>query len=307
MKAIKDYSIASLHSCELWPNYYRIRYLEFLSIYRNWPTGRVGNLLEIGCGMGYCSAFLAQLADHVLATDRPEKDTKQHSIGIQRAIDYLERIGIDNVESRVADAETLPFSDGEFDLIYSMWVMQHIDDKEKAAAEMVRVLKPGGYAVHLLPSRMLLVYSFARFHVRLVGRACYHLYKKLMSIQKDRSVDKGLVERSVSKIVKESGQFSSYPLQPVFGMYGSNAEEWTASGKKQWRQLLSGNGQLKVLQQVSITLNPWYGLVDCFSPSLAVTIYGACRTLDLMLGRFRIFQWLGSNTLLIMQKPDTTR
>jgi ubiquinone/menaquinone biosynthesis C-methylase UbiE len=47
------------------------------------------------------------------------------------------------IEFRKGDAENLPFSDGEFDIIISSTVMEEVD-AGKMLAEMIRVTKPGG-------------------------------------------------------------------------------------------------------------------------------------------------------------------
>ena len=57
-------------------------------------------------------------------------------------------------EKRVADiAKGLPFAEREVDLITSRTVLEHIDDVEAFVAHSARVLRPGGYAVHLIPGR----------------------------------------------------------------------------------------------------------------------------------------------------------
>jgi ubiquinone/menaquinone biosynthesis C-methylase UbiE len=48
------------------------------------------------------------------------------------------------VEGRVADAESLPYHDAEFDLVVGHAVLHHIPDVELALREVLRVLKPGG-------------------------------------------------------------------------------------------------------------------------------------------------------------------
>lgn len=45
---------------------------------------------------------------------------------------------------RVADAENLPFESSTFDLGYSFGVLHHSPNTEKAIAELVRVVQPGG-------------------------------------------------------------------------------------------------------------------------------------------------------------------
>jgi len=45
------------------------------------------------------------------------------------------------------DAETLPFEDNVFDLVYSNGVIHHTPNTRSVVSEMYRVLKPGGRAI----------------------------------------------------------------------------------------------------------------------------------------------------------------
>lgn len=57
-------------------------------------------------------------------------------------------------EKRVADiTRELPFGNREADLVVSSSVLEHLESTERFVAESHRVLKPGGYAIHLFPSR----------------------------------------------------------------------------------------------------------------------------------------------------------
>jgi SAM-dependent methyltransferase len=44
-----------------------------------------------------------------------------------------------------ASATDMPFADNSFDGLWSIWVLEHIPNPEKALLEMRRVVKPGGY------------------------------------------------------------------------------------------------------------------------------------------------------------------
>ena len=48
------------------------------------------------------------------------------------------------ISGRVADAERLPYDNGEFDLVVGHAVLHHIPDVELAFREVLRVLRPGG-------------------------------------------------------------------------------------------------------------------------------------------------------------------
>lgn len=51
----------------------------------------------------------------------------------------------------------IPFEDNFFDFIYSISTLEHVMDYDLALAEMARVLRPGGVAIHTFPSRYVLI------------------------------------------------------------------------------------------------------------------------------------------------------
>lgn len=51
----------------------------------------------------------------------------------------------------VGSADAVPFKDGEFDSVLSTQVFEHLEFPEKAAAEIYRVLKPGGHLLVTVP------------------------------------------------------------------------------------------------------------------------------------------------------------
>lgn len=51
---------------------------------------------------------------------------------------------------------TIPYVDNNFDVVVSTSVLEHAQNKEDIFKEIHRVLKPGGYALHLFPSKWYL-------------------------------------------------------------------------------------------------------------------------------------------------------
>ena len=103
-----------------------------------WPDRVFGDALEIGAGTGYFSLNLLQadVIERATATDI--------SPGMLAALDEnASRLGLE-VRTAAAEAETLPFPDESFDLVFGHAVLHHIPDLEGAFSEFARVLRPGG-------------------------------------------------------------------------------------------------------------------------------------------------------------------
>jgi ubiquinone/menaquinone biosynthesis C-methylase UbiE len=91
-------------------------------------------------GVGIAAAFLAQqYGCHVVAVDITPRM-------LVRARERAERKGVTALtDFRVADMHALPFKDGRFDAVLAESVICFSSDKENALAEMIRVVKSGGY------------------------------------------------------------------------------------------------------------------------------------------------------------------
>jgi len=110
-----------------------------------------GDVLEVGAGSGAMAAELLAAHPHITMT---VTDFDEKMVEVAKG-----RLG-DRAIVRQADATALPFDDQSFDCVVS-WVMLHHTVKwEKALAEAVRVLRPGGHLVgydllSTLPMRVL--------------------------------------------------------------------------------------------------------------------------------------------------------
>jgi arsenite methyltransferase len=109
------------------------------------PTRSAGlrpgeTVLDLGSGAGV-DVFLAAR----------EVGPEGRVIGVDLTPQMVERArrlagekGYANVEFRLGDIEALPVEDSSVDVIISNCVLNLVPDKDRAFAEMVRVLKPGG-------------------------------------------------------------------------------------------------------------------------------------------------------------------
>src|SRR5580700_7009769 len=119
----------------------------FIHSFAQFSRYRGKRVLEVGIGAG--TDFIQWLRVGALASgvDLTEEalDNVRHRI---------DAYGLPEPESiQVADAENLPFAGDTFDLGYSWGVLHHTPDTEKAVAELVRVVRPGGEIKLMLYNR----------------------------------------------------------------------------------------------------------------------------------------------------------
>jgi ubiquinone/menaquinone biosynthesis C-methylase UbiE len=104
-----------------------------IELFRNAVKG-CRKVLDIGCGTGHPSLYIAEDVGSITGIDKSEK-----MIEIARA--RLSRSGINNVVFEVGNAEALRFSDGSFDAVILCGSLATFSDKKKALQEIKRVSK----------------------------------------------------------------------------------------------------------------------------------------------------------------------
>jgi SAM-dependent methyltransferase len=112
-------------------------------------------ILEIGAGTGWQARELSRLGYEVCAIDIP---TSNHGANrIWPIVDF--------------DGSHIPFPDASFDVVYSSNVLEHVYELETLNTEMARVLKPGGHAIHYVPTSAWRAWSLLAFYPTLVREA----------------------------------------------------------------------------------------------------------------------------------------
>lgn len=111
-----------------------------LNMIAAWVALEDARVLEHGCGVGmYSSQIRRRYSPHVEAFD----------IEAPRVAEAQQ----DTPHALVAAAEHLPYPSAYFDTVISQDVLEHVADDRASAREIVRVLRPGGRAMILVPNR----------------------------------------------------------------------------------------------------------------------------------------------------------
>lgn len=111
-----------------------------LGLVRQWARLEGATILDAGCGVGMYTEQFRRFSPHVVGVE------VDPAVAAQAA---ARRPGI-----VLAPAEALPFADGSFEVVFSHEVIEHVTDDRAAAAEMVRVLAPGGRLTLFCPNRL---------------------------------------------------------------------------------------------------------------------------------------------------------
>lgn len=106
-------------------------------------------VLDFGAGRG------AQITEDSLPYRRSLKILKgrvAHVEGCDIDDGVLSNPYLDSAKMFELD-QRLPYDDGQFDLIYSNWVFEHVENPKAVSRELLRVLKPGGYICAITPNK----------------------------------------------------------------------------------------------------------------------------------------------------------
>jgi SAM-dependent methyltransferase len=113
------------------------------------------DVLEIGSGNGIQLREISKVARSTKGLELPDGDYARD--GEFKIVEY--------------DGEHIPFPDSSFDLVFSSNVMEHIAHQQQINDEIRRVLRPGGHAIHIMPTRSWRIITSILHYPRLIKTA----------------------------------------------------------------------------------------------------------------------------------------
>ncbi len=146
--AIKDDWMRRFH--EILPDEHA-RLVRFNNTYPLRATASPTRTLEIGPGLG----------EHLRYEDLTNQE--YYTIELRENMAEVMRHDFPGVQTFVGDCqERLPFSDGFFDRVLAIHVLEHLPDLPRALDEIDRTLRPGGIFTAVIPCEGGLLYSLGR-------------------------------------------------------------------------------------------------------------------------------------------------
>lgn len=176
-----------------------------------WILERLGaksKVLDVGCGAGFLTNELS-LAGH----DVSGVDLSGESLEVAKRFDKTQK-----VKYQIADAYSLPFEDGSFEVICALDFLEHVDDPARAIKEFSRVLKPGGkFFFHTFNRNLLSHLVIIKLVEWLIPKTPKHMHVIELFIKPSELSEYCLqAEMKVSEMTGIKPVFSSIPLTKIF-------------------------------------------------------------------------------------------
>lgn len=242
-----------------------LRAAEIVTIVPYLPSG--ARILEIGAGTGLQALELQRRGFDVMAIE--VADSAYASVRVFPVIDY--------------DGIHIPFGAQSFDVVFSSNALEHVRDLEGLHAEIRRVLKAQGIAIHVLPTHAWRFWSILSSY----GNALVYIRSAIR-----RSMPHSGDPRSLGcawyQAVRACG---AAVLQPRHGERGFGFAELWLFHPRWWRKNFRRNG---------------FELFYDRPMGLFYTGSMVCGARILLERRARLAQILGSSChLYVMRFPDT--
>ena len=198
----------------------QLRYEELRAVRASLPAS--GRLLELGTGNGFQARVLQSWGYDVVSVDVQDP---AYRCKFFTATYY--------------DGVHLPFADQSFDVVFSSNCLEHVRVIRKTLAESVRVLKPGGISLHLIPSVSWRLFTSLGHFVALPRL----IRRRIVGSGYSGAIDnrRRAFQRSVGSLLFKlvglpaHGEFATAIHELWYYRRGHWIPQFTASGLEVWR------------------------------------------------------------------------
>lgn len=248
---------------------HEVRRIQFECMMPQLPLSPDVTVLELGSGDGFQLGLLRRRFSRVFGVDPEFAPANASGFCFARA-------------------EELPFPDCTFDLVFSCAVAEHMQDRSTALEEALRVLRPGGFMVHIVPTRFWKGSSLALHPIGYPLRVAEKWRESRRSSSRAGKFAPrggGTGERpGLLEVVKR------WFCPPIHGTFPSHWAEFRSYARKRWLKVFS------------------HPMLICVadSPVLACTQFGLLRFRLMGLRKWLAKHGISNTRVFILRKQAAT-
>jgi 2-polyprenyl-3-methyl-5-hydroxy-6-metoxy-1,4-benzoquinol methylase len=158
--------------------------------------------LDLGCGSGIFSQYLAQKGSTVLGID-----------GSEKMIDLCKKSNIPTLSNLNYQLETLPFEDdflesNQFDTIISSSVIEYIEQDTLLLQQIYYLLKPKGIIIISFPNERSIYRKTERLFFKMTGKPAYYKFVKRLYVEE-------LITQKLNLMGFEQEEVKYYPNRNI--------------------------------------------------------------------------------------------
>jgi SAM-dependent methyltransferase len=179
------------------------RYLHFMKVIKNLNLPKLSlKVLDAGCGNGEIAYSLA-------------KKFRQFSVFAfdKKRSPYWDLLSTDNLQFCIKDLQNEHIGISEYDIVYTIDVLEHIKNNKLVLKALAQALKPGGFLIVLMPS----LYD----NKRLFGR---RFYKNIEDSLAKEHIGERYTLTELCSIIRDM-KFEILEARHTFGFFGQLASD----------------------------------------------------------------------------------
>lgn len=109
------------------------------------------SVIDVGCGLGRHAFEAYRRGADIVAFDQNAEELNEVDTFLRAMAEQGEAPATAKAEVVKGDALDLPYPDGTFDRVIASEILEHVPEDDRAIAELIRVLKPGGKLAVTVP------------------------------------------------------------------------------------------------------------------------------------------------------------
>lgn len=215
-----------------WKKYlHSIRKKEIEAVLDFLKDKKVDSCIEFGAGDGYQTMLFSKRFNYYVSSDLNHKRLDKENF--TQSVKY-QNIDADNFDKNIFNKK--------FDVIFSSNMLEHLSKPDYFLKESSFILKEDGYAVHVIPSRLIKV-SYILLHYFYLIRL---FFNRIVNFKKNKKIFGGFSDKNENNInsinKKEVSKFKKIFFPQIHGNYKSHLKEFVAYGRKSWEKKFKDNG-----------------------------------------------------------------